>query len=75
MRREPARREGVAETVPFPWDETIGFVLGVLGWSPDAAWRATPREIELAINGRLGRSRPTGMNGARLSELMAAHPD
>jgi uncharacterized phage protein (TIGR02216 family) len=34
---------------PFPWDEAIGFALGVLRLSPEAFWRMTPRELAHAI--------------------------
>jgi Phage tail assembly chaperone protein, TAC len=53
----------------------MGFLMGVLGWSPQAAWAATPREVELAITGRLGRRATQMMDGARLNELMADFPD
>ncbi|MGQ3359107.1 MAG: phage tail assembly chaperone [Phreatobacter sp.] len=48
--------------------------LGRLGWPPDTFWRATPRELAAAIEGRFGRSggaadRPT------LDRLMKAYPD
>jgi len=33
---------------PFPWDDAIGFGLGVLKLSPDEFWRMTPRELALA---------------------------
>ncbi|MGL4729375.1 MAG: phage tail assembly chaperone [Bosea sp. (in: a-proteobacteria)] len=59
----------------FPWEEVMGFLMGVLGWPPQAAWAATPREVELAISGRLGRKASQGMDGTRLDELMADFPD
>jgi uncharacterized phage protein (TIGR02216 family) len=59
----------------FPWDEVMGFLLGVLRWPPEAAWGATPREAEMAIAGRFGRRRAEPMDGASLDALMAAYPD
>lgn len=29
---------------------------GLLGWMPDEFWRATPAELQLALNGRFGVS-------------------
>ena len=57
---------------PFPWDEAIGFGLGVLKLSPDEFWRMTPRELALAAkalnpHGALGR--------ADLTQLMKRFPD
>jgi uncharacterized phage protein (TIGR02216 family) len=60
---------------PFPWEETMGFLLGVLGWPPQAAWGATPREVALAIAGRSGSAPSRAMDGAGLSALMQAYPD
>jgi hypothetical protein len=53
----------------------MGFLMGVLGWTPSAAWAATPREAATALGGRLGRAAPTPMDGTRLGELMDAFPD
>lgn len=61
---------------PFPWTEAIGFGIGVLGLSPDAFWRMTPRELALALAARgnlAGQSRP--MPRAALDDLMARFPD
>jgi uncharacterized phage protein (TIGR02216 family) len=53
----------------------MGFLLGVLGWPPHAAWAATPREVALAISGRMGRASRQAMDGAKLDALMQAYPD
>lgn len=48
--------------------------LGRLGWTPDAFWRATPRELASALEGRFGRAgRPA--DRSMLDRLMAAYPD
>lgn len=59
---------------PFPWDEAIGFGLGVLKLSPDAFWKMTPRELALAIRAVTGQS---GAPFARESfeDLMKRFPD
>lgn len=51
--------------------------LGQLGWSPDAFWRASPREVAAAIEGRFGRFGRMGGAADRsaLDRLMAAYPD
>jgi uncharacterized phage protein (TIGR02216 family) len=58
---------------PFPWDDAIGFGLGVLKLSPDAFWRMTPRELALAakaLNPRGG-----ALSRVDLAQLMTRHPD
>lgn len=47
---------------------------GVLGWSPDQFWSATPAELRLAIEGRLG-SAPATLGTAELERLMREFPD
>lgn len=59
----------------FPWDEALGLALGVLGWPPDLAWRATPRELALAARGRLGPGPAPAATSADLRRLMQAFPD
>jgi uncharacterized phage protein (TIGR02216 family) len=59
---------------PFPWNQAIGFGLGILRLSPETFWRMTPRELALAIEARAGRG------GERLPrhtliELMQRYPD
>ena len=43
---------------PFPWNEAIGFGLGVLRLPPEAFWKMTPRELAFAIRAVSGRSAP-----------------
>jgi uncharacterized phage protein (TIGR02216 family) len=60
--------------VPFPWQQAIGFGLGVLRLSPDAFWRMTPRELAYAIEAVSGPAqRP--MDRDRFAQLMARFPD
>lgn len=61
----------------FPWDAVMGACLGRLGWTPDAFWRATPREVAAALAG-LGTGH--GQGGGRLARpglaaLMRRFPD
>jgi uncharacterized phage protein (TIGR02216 family) len=48
--------------------------LGVIGWPPEAFWRATPRELAAALDGRFGRT-GAPVDRAALDRLMAAYPD
>jgi uncharacterized phage protein (TIGR02216 family) len=48
--------------------------LGVIGWPPDVFWRATPRELAAALDGRFGRT-SAPVDRAALDRLMAAYPD
>lgn len=59
----------------FPWDEVMGFGLGVLRLSPDAFWAATPREIAAAHRGLAGRGAARPLERGALERLMAAFPD
>jgi len=59
---------------PFPWDEAIGFGLGVLRLFPDAFWRMTPRELAHALRARKGASAPS-IARASLIDLMTRFPD
>jgi len=59
---------------PFPWDEAIGFGLGVLRLSPDAFWRMTPRELAHAVRARKGALAPP-IARASLIDLMTRFPD
>ncbi len=45
---------------------------GILRWNPDIFWRATPRELALALAPR-GRREP--LNESDLGELMQLFPD
>jgi uncharacterized phage protein (TIGR02216 family) len=58
---------------PFPWDEAIGFGLGVLRLSPDAFWKMTPRELALAIQAVTGQSAPLARH--TFDDLMKRFPD
>jgi uncharacterized phage protein (TIGR02216 family) len=63
----------VSAIKPFPWDEAIGFGLGILKLSPRAFWSMTPRELALAIEAATGASAPFRRN--ELSTLMTRYPD
>jgi uncharacterized phage protein (TIGR02216 family) len=58
---------------PFPWNQAIGFGLGVLKLAPDDFWRMTPRELGLAIEAATGRS--ATLDRAGLERLMKSYPD
>lgn len=58
---------------PFPWDEAIGFGLGVLRLSPAAFWAMTPRELALAIAAVTGGVAP--LRRMDLDQLMTRYPD
>lgn len=59
---------------PFPWDEAIGFGLGVLRLPPTQFWAMTPRELALAIRAVRGAV-PEPIDRAALDELMKLFPD
>lgn len=58
---------------PFPWDDAIGFGIGVLRLSPDAFWRMTPRELALALRAHGGGAEP--MPRAVFDALHERFPD
>lgn len=58
---------------PFPWQEAIGFGLGVLKLPPDAFWRMTPRELAAAIRAVTGIRAP--LTRAAFVELLERFPD
>jgi uncharacterized phage protein (TIGR02216 family) len=58
---------------PFPWDEAIGFGLGVLRLPPASFWAMTPRELALAIAAVNVGATPLRRND--LTELMTRYPD
>ncbi len=61
---------------PFPWDNAIGFGLGVLRLAPDQFWAMTPRELNaafVAFSKRRGVVLPPGR--ADLERLMDKFPD
>ena len=60
---------------PFPWDEAMALGLGVLRWTPDAFWRATPRELLAAIAGPGGGRAAQPARAGDLERLMRAFPD
>jgi uncharacterized phage protein (TIGR02216 family) len=64
---------GASSPRPFPWDEALGFGLGVLRLPPEQFWRLTP--VELAALARARRSPGRAPDRAALEELMAAFPD
>jgi uncharacterized phage protein (TIGR02216 family) len=47
---------------------------GVLGWSPDAFWGATPAELRLALEGRVGAVDDRGLT-ATIARMMEEFPD
>ncbi len=63
----------MSELKPFPWDDAIGFGLGILRLSPQAFWAMTPRELALAIRAVTGATAPLARND--LAELMERYPD
>jgi uncharacterized phage protein (TIGR02216 family) len=58
---------------PFPWQQAIGFGLGVLKLPSEQFWRMTPRELACAIEAVTGRAVP--LDRGRLAELMKRFPD
>jgi uncharacterized phage protein (TIGR02216 family) len=58
---------------PFPWDDAIGFGLGVLKLSSDQFWRMTPRELALAVRALNPQPRP--LDRTALTQLMQRFPD
>lgn len=59
----------------FPWEDAQAVALGVLRWSPEVFWRATPRELMAAVEGLTGRSAAAPAAAADLQRLMRAFPD
>ena len=57
---------------PFPWDDVLAAAFGLLRWPPETVWRATPRELALAL-GR--RAAPAAPARADLEAMMRAFPD
>jgi uncharacterized phage protein (TIGR02216 family) len=58
---------------PFPWQQAIGFGLGVLRLSPEQFWRMTPRELACAIEAVQGRGAP--LSRVAFHDLMKRYPD
>jgi hypothetical protein len=66
----------MASPESFAWDEALGFLMGVLGWSPEQAWGATLPELRLAAEGRHGKAQSReAIRHAALAGLIAAFPD
>lgn len=55
----------------------MGAVTGVLGWSPESFWRASPMEVMDAIDAynAANSGRPRAMTRERYEELKAKYPD
>ncbi len=60
---------------PFPWEEVIGFGLGVLRLGPVAFWSMTPREIARAAETVYGKAGQGAMEREALDELLERFPD
>lgn len=58
----------------FPWEDAMALAFGILRWSPDAFWRATPRELIAAHRGLTGGPAPAAGRDD-LRRMMAAFPD
>jgi uncharacterized phage protein (TIGR02216 family) len=63
-----------AGLAPFPWNEAIGFGLGVLRLSPEAFWTMSVRELALAIEAVRG-PRIVPFARADFAALMRRFPD
>jgi uncharacterized phage protein (TIGR02216 family) len=51
---------------------------GVLRWTPQSFWSATPAELRTALLGHLGvfgEAEPTGFTSNELKRLMELYPD
>lgn len=59
---------------PFPWQEAIGFGLGVLRLPPEQFWRMTPRELAYAVAAMRGLGHEP-MDRAAFDDLMQKFPD
>jgi uncharacterized phage protein (TIGR02216 family) len=53
----------------------MAFGLGRLGWTPEAFWKATPREIGAALQAHQRGQPSAATERSTLRSLMAAHPD
>ena len=60
---------------PFPWDEAMAVALGVLRWSPDTFWCATPRELAAALQPATAAQAREPATSGDLARLMRAFPD
>ena len=59
----------------FPWEDAMALCLGVLRWSPQDFWRATPREVAAALSGLAPRAAAAPMGRGDLERLMRDFPD
>jgi uncharacterized phage protein (TIGR02216 family) len=57
----------------FPWDEAIGFGLGVLKLAPEQFWKMTPRELVLAAKALDPRG--PALSRTQFMQLMERFPD
>ncbi|WP_114945495.1 phage tail assembly chaperone [Microvirga calopogonii] len=68
-------RSAECESDAFPWDAALTLGLGILHWSPDSFWRATPRELMAAWGGLNGGQKSSPALSGDLRRLMKAFPD
>lgn len=60
----------------LPFRALMATGLGVLGWTPDAFWSATPDELRAALEGRFGRvTRPAPVARAEYDALRRRFTD
>ena len=59
------------------WRQCARIALGVLGWSPQAFWQATPAELMLAMEGITGGASapPAPLTRAEFDALQQRFPD
>jgi uncharacterized phage protein (TIGR02216 family) len=58
---------------PFPWEQAIGFGLGILRLPPEQFWKMTPRELAHALRAVYGNATP--LDRVALTDLMTRYPD
>ena len=58
----------------FPWRRAMEIGLGQLGRSPQEFWAMTPKELEAAIAGAIGRA-PAPLSREDLDRLISRYPD
>lgn len=60
----------------LPFRALMATGLGVLGWTPDTFWGATPDELRAALDGRFGRTaRRATVARAEVDALRLRFPD
>ena len=52
-----------------------GFAGAMLGWTPDAFWRATPAELAVVVQALQGDTPPPPPTRDEIAALMEAFPD